>query len=33
VPLREVVSLAEAEARRQHPPPGADAPDDDNRPA
>jgi pyridinium-3,5-bisthiocarboxylic acid mononucleotide nickel chelatase len=33
VPLREVVSLAEAEARRQHLPPGADTPDDDNRPA
>jgi hypothetical protein len=33
VPLREVVSLAEAEARRQHTPPTGDAPDDDDRPA
>jgi hypothetical protein len=33
VPLREVVSLAEAEARRQHAPPVNDPPDDDDRPA
>jgi uncharacterized protein (TIGR00299 family) protein len=33
VPLREVVSLAEAEARRHHAPPTGDAPDDDDDPA
>jgi uncharacterized protein (TIGR00299 family) protein len=33
VPLRVVVSLAEAEARRQHAPPAGDPPDDDDRPA